>query len=126
MQEVTQQKYLDPSSIDYNAVSTLVVEDFLLNRQDLEHRTRSVRYTLSSILAICFPKSLYRQKYRHRDGRILPKYAKWWAPLSNIQCPMEKTELLPLPTLALDKASISGTIDILKEYLKRLDRRRSA
>ena len=116
-----QQKYLDRSSIDYNAMNALVVEDFLLNCQDLEHWTQSVQYILLSILATCYPKSVYWQKICLQDGCQVSKYAKWLVPLSNIQCLMEKTKLLLLPTLLLDEVFISGTIDILKKYLKRLE-----
>ena len=34
---------------------------------------------------------------------------------------MKKTKLLPFLTLSLDEASISGIIDIIKEYLKKLE-----
>ncbi len=45
---------------------------------------------------------------------------KWQAPLREVQCRIEKADIIPLSTLLLDKASIAGCIDILKKYLKRL------
>ncbi len=45
---------------------------------------------------------------------------KWQAPLREVQCRIEKADIIPLPTLPLDKALIARCIDILKKYLKRL------
>ncbi|MCJ1346581.1 hypothetical protein MMC31_004799 [Peltigera leucophlebia] len=115
-----QQTYLDASQIDYSAVNKLVADDFLLGENDLEHRSHSVRYILSNILGNYFAQALNKQKIRHRDGRCLPKYMKWQAPLREVQCQIEKADIIPLPTLPLDESSIAGTIEILKEYLKRL------
>ena len=79
-----------------------------------------MRYMLSRILKAHFPEALSRQKKSLLDSRVLPKYNAFKAPLREIQCPLEKADLLPLPVLDIDKSSISGTIDILKTYLKRL------
>ena len=38
-----------------------------------------------------------------------------------MQCQIEKVDIILLPTLPLDEASIAGIIDILKEYIKRLE-----
>ena len=37
-----------------------------------------------------------------------------------MQCQIEKVDIISLSTLSLDETLIAGTIDILKEYLKRL------
>lgn len=115
-----EQMYLDSDQVDHSAVESLVAEDFLLRKEDLQHQTESVRHTLSDILAAYFPVSLFQQKICGPDGRQQPLYQKFEAPLQEVRCSMEKADLLPLPTLALDKSSIAGTIDILKEYLERL------
>ena len=78
----------------------------------------SARYLISKFLSDYFPTSTRKQKIRHSDGRLLPKYTKWPTPLPDIQCRMEETDLIPLPTLPLDESSISGTIDILRSYIK--------
>ena len=113
------ERYLSSNSIDHSAVNTLVVEDFLLNQEDLEHRSLSARYVLSKTLAIYFPKSLNQQKIQ-QNGHLLQKYTRKSAPLSEIQCRIEKTDLIPLPTLPLDESSIAGTMKILQTYLARL------
>ncbi len=46
---------------------------------------------------------------------------KWQAPLQEVLCRIEKADIILLPTLLLDKALIAGYINILKEYLKRLE-----
>ncbi len=46
---------------------------------------------------------------------------KWQTPLREVQCRIKKVDIIPLPTLPLDETSIAGCIDILKEYLKRLE-----
>ena len=51
---------------------------------------------------------------------MLPKHAAYKAPLGEIQCPLEKADLIPLPILDIDKSSISGTIDILRTYIEQL------
>lgn len=104
--------YLDADQVDHSAVDSLVVEDFLLRKEDLQHRTESVRHTLSGILAAYFPISLFQQKICGPDGLHQPLYQKFEAPLQEIQCPIERADLIPLPTLALDESSIAGTIDI--------------
>lgn len=101
-------------------MNSLVVQDFLLDEDNRRHRAASVQYMLSRILAKHFPAAISTQKRSHPDGQILPKYQVFQAPLKEIQCPIEKSELLPLPVLDLDKASISGTIEILRTYLERL------
>lgn len=45
---------------------------------------------------------------------------KWQTSLQEVQCWIEKADIIPLPTLLLDKSSIKGTIEIFKKYLKRL------
>ena len=79
-----------------------------------------MRYMLSRILKAHFPEALSRQKKSLLDSRVLPKYNAFKAPLREIQCPLEKADLLPLPVLDIDKSSISRTIDILRTYLERL------
>ncbi len=49
-----EQRYLDVDQIDYSAANKLFVEDFLLDSNDLEYCSRSVRYILSNILSIYF------------------------------------------------------------------------
>ncbi len=79
-----EQRYLDADAIEYSAVNKLVAKDFLLDSNDLEHCSRSVRYILSNILSTYFPQALNKQKVRHRDSRYLPKYMKWQAPLREV------------------------------------------
>ncbi len=50
-----EQRYLDADQINYSTANKLVAEDFLLDSNDLEHCSRSVRYILSNILSIYFP-----------------------------------------------------------------------
>ncbi len=45
---------------------------------------------------------------------------KWQAPLQEVQCRIEKADIILLPTLPLDEALIAVFIDILKEYLMKL------
>ncbi len=75
------QKYLDADQIDYSTANKLVAEDFLLDSNDLEHCSCSVRYIMSNILSIYFSQVLNKQKVRHQDGCYLPKYIKWQASL---------------------------------------------
>lgn len=117
---VWNQTYLDANQVDHDAVSSLVVQDFLLDNDDTKHWIASMRYMLSCILKARFPEALSRQKKSLPDGRVLPKYDAFKAPLREIQCPLEKADLLPLPVLNINESSISGTIDILRTYLKRL------
>lgn len=42
-------------------------------------------------------------------------------PLLDIRCNLEKADLLTLPTLAYNKGTISGTIDIIQELAERLE-----
>ena len=117
---VWDQTYIDADQVDHGGVNSLVVQDFLLDEDDRRHRTALVQYMLSRILAKYFPAATSTQKRYYPDGRMLPKYQVFQAPLREVQCPIEKSELLPLPVLDLDEASISGTIEILRTYLKRL------
>ncbi len=52
-----EQRYLNADYIDYSVVNKLVVEDFLLDSNDLEHCSRSVRYILSNILNTYFQQT---------------------------------------------------------------------
>lgn len=79
-------QYLDANQMDYDAANQLVADDFLPSPNDLQHRALSVRYMISKVLANYFPTSLYKQKVRHADDRLLPQYMKWPAPLLDIQC----------------------------------------
>ena len=110
--------FLRANHIDYDAVNQLVAEDFAVSSNDWKHHAHSARYLISQILGDYFPTSTRKQKVRCSDGRLLPKYAKWPTPLPNVQCRMKQAELIPLPTLPLDEAVISETIDILKHYIK--------
>ncbi len=60
-----EQRYLDADQINYSAANKLVAEDFLLDSNDLEHCSRSVRYILSNILSTYFLQVLNKQKVRH-------------------------------------------------------------
>ena len=53
-----EQRYLDADQIDYSAANKLVAEDFLLDSNDLEYCSYSVRYLLSNILSTYFPQAL--------------------------------------------------------------------
>ncbi len=64
-----EQKYLDADQIDYSAANKLVAENILLDSNNLEHRSRSVRYILSNILSTYFPQALNKQKVRHQECR---------------------------------------------------------
>ena len=110
--------FLRANDVDYNAVNQLTAEDFMMSSKDWEHHAHCARHIISKILDNYFPASIRKQKKRHLDGRLLPKYAKWATPLPNIQCRMEPPNLIPLPTLSLNESTISGTIDILRSYIK--------
>ncbi len=45
---------------------------------------------------------------------------KWQASLQEVQYRIEKSDIILLSSLPLDKALIAGCIDILKKYLQRL------
>lgn len=112
-------RYLDANQVNYNAVNDLTMEDFVLGPEVIKHCARSVQYILSNIFARHFPRSLFKQKVM-RNGHLVSKYLQRTAPLDNIQCRMEKADIIPLPTFGLDKASIAGTIDILRSIAARL------
>lgn len=117
---VWDQTYLDANQVNHGAVNSLVAKDFLLDDDDRKRRSASVRYLLYCILAKNFPAATSAQKRSHPDGRVLPRYQVFRAPFGEVQYPMDKSELPPLPVLDLDEASISGTIKVLGTYPERL------
>lgn len=76
-----------------------------------------VRYSISEILEQYFATAMQKQK---NDCNI-PIYSKWASPLPDIRCSLEKANILPLPTLAFNKGTISGSIDIIGELAERLE-----
>lgn len=60
------------------------MKDFLLRKEDLQHRTELVRHALSDILAAYFPVSPFQQKIYGPDGRQQPLYQKFEVPLQEI------------------------------------------
>lgn len=58
---------------------------------------------------------------RQKDDRNIPIYRKWPSPLPDIKCRPDTADVLPLPTLANNEATISGTIDIVQELAERLE-----
>lgn len=111
--------YLNANQVDYDAVNQLTGDDFAISDDDLEHYARSARYIMSKVLDEYFPTSTRKQKTK-RNGLLLPKYVKWPSPLSERRSRKERADLLPLPTLAIDEASIAGTIDIMRTYAQTL------
>ena len=76
--------YLDADQVNYGNVNSLAVQDFLLDNGDRKHCTASVQYMLSRILATRFPAATSKQKRSHPDGRVLPKYQVFKAPLREV------------------------------------------
>ena len=52
---------------------------------------------------------------KYKNDRNIPIYCKWALPLPDIRCSLEKTDILLLLTLAYNKDTISGSIDIIHE-----------
>lgn len=74
--------FLGADRVDYDAVNQLAAEDFAMSSNDWKHHAR---YLISKILSGYFPTSTRKQKIRHSDGRLLPKYTEWPTPLPDIQ-----------------------------------------
>lgn len=110
-------QYLDRSQIDRRLVNQLRKKDFELTQADFDHRSAVVQYSISGVLEQYFAIAMQKQK---NDRNILI-YRKWALPLPDIRCSFEKANLLPLLTLAYNKGTILGTINIIRELAEQLE-----
>ena len=85
----------------------------------LNHQIASTRYILDHALEQHFAP--VRRKQKHVvAGKLMPKYFNWLMPLKDIKCAIRKANVMFLPILPLNEATISETIDILHSLVKRL------
>lgn len=113
--------YLDNSTLDYNAVNCLTPADFLHSPSETLYHLDSVKYMLSHVMEQYFGKQMRYQKIKVcLKETWLPKYRKWSMPLEHMQCAVQKADIIPLPTLLYNEASISATIEIIRELAERL------
>ena len=109
--------YINDSQIDRKLVNELKNKDFDLIQADQDHCSAAIRYIISGVFYQYFATAMHRQK---NDRNILI-HRKWPSPLPDIKCRPDIANVLPLLTLATNKATISGTIDIVQELAERLE-----
>ena len=112
-----EEQYINNSQIDWKLINELRNKDFDLTQADQDHCSAAIRYIIPRVLHQYFATAMHRQK---NDCNI-PIHRKWPSPLPDIKCKPDIANVLPLPTLASNKAIISGTIDIVQELGKRLE-----
>lgn len=106
--------YLYNSTLDYNAVNCLTPADFLHGPSETLYYLASVKYMLSHVMEQYFRKQMWYQKINVGPKETwLPKYRKWSIPLEHMQCAVQKADIIPLPILPYNKASINATIEII-------------
>lgn len=111
------ERYIDSDPIDRKLVNDLTCDDFDLDEEDISHRSAAVRYSISEVLSQFFHTAMQKQK----NSQDKPMYTKWRSPLPNVKCKNETADILPLPTLAFNEGSISGTIEVLRNIAERLE-----
>lgn len=109
--------YINRNQVQHKAVTSLVASNFLLDQVGLNHQMASTRYILSRAFKQHFALAMRKQKYVVA-GKLMPKYFNWPMPLKDIRCAIRKANVIPLPILSLNKATISETIDILCSLIK--------
>lgn len=78
-----------------------------------------MHYLLGRTLEKHFGQALKAQKHVI-EGKLMPKYYNWPMPLRNIQCAIQKTNVIPLLILPLNESKIATTIDIICCLVERL------
>lgn len=111
--------HINRENVNYDAVNSLTTKDFLLDKIRYNHRSVAIHYILGYTLGKHFGTELKAQKHV-REKKLLPKYSNWPMPLKSIQCVMQKADVIPLPILPLNKASIAETVNILCWLTERL------
>ena len=110
-------QYINDNQIDRKLVNELKNKDFDLTQADQDHCSTAIQYIISGILYQYFATTMRRQK----DNRNILIYYKWPFLLPHIKCRPDTANVFPLPTLASNEATISGTIDIVQELAERLE-----
>lgn len=105
--------------VQYDAVDNLIASDFLLDQVGYNHCTATTHYLLGRTLGKHFGQALKAQKHVI-EGKLMPKYYNWPMPLKNIQCAIQKADVIPLPILPLDESKIATTVDIIRCLVERL------
>ena len=111
--------YINHNQVQHEAVTSFVASNFLLDQIGLNHQMASTYYILVRALEQHFAPAMRKQKHVVA-GKLMPKYFNWPMPLKDIRCAIRKTDVIFLPILPLNKATISETIDILHFLVERL------
>ncbi len=112
--------HLNGNQVQREAFSSLVASDFLLDQVELNHRTAASRYIFGRALEQHFAPAMRKQKHVV-NGKVMPKFFNWPMPLKDIRCSVRKADVILLPILPLNKASIAETVDILRCLVERLE-----
>ena len=105
--------------MQHEALSSLIASDFLFDQIGLNHRAASNQFILGCVLEQHFTSAMRKQK--HIVARkVMPKFFNWPMPLKDIQYPVRKVDIIPLPILSLKKSKISEKINILCCLVERL------
>ena len=84
---------------------------------DKDHQSAAVQYTIFGVFKQYFATAMQKQK---NDYNILI-HRKWLLPLPDMRCRLEKADILLLLTLAINKGTILGSINIVQKLTKRLE-----
>ena len=109
--------HIDDSQIDWKLINKLRNKDFDLTQADHDYCSLAIRYIIFGVLHQYFATAMRRQK----NNRNISIYRKWSFSLLDIKCRPDTADMLLLPTLANNKAIISGTINIIQELAERLE-----
>lgn len=110
--------HISRKNVDYNAVNSFMAKNFFLDKIRYNHHSAAaMRYILSCILEKHFGIELKAQKHI-KEGRLLAKYFNWAMLLKNIQCTMQKADIIPLLILPFNETSIAETVNILRWLTK--------
>ncbi|MCJ1465390.1 hypothetical protein MMC07_004008 [Pseudocyphellaria aurata] len=111
---------LSAESVDHTQINKLNIHDLVIGSSTIECHQHAARAFACKLLNKYMNKSFCAQMVRNHAGKLMPKYPAWKPPLMDQRCSLEKADILPLPTLAKNKALIVETMDILQEYIDTL------
>lgn len=107
-------------SVDHKAVNQLTFDDLRLSSEAVRCHREAARALACRLLKKYLPTAFHAQRTRDGTGKQVAKYSAWEPPLKTQKCPLQRADILPLPTLAKNEASVAETIEILQEYMETL------